>query len=279
MKIKIKPLLNIASFTIGVFGLVLSVYFYNKQKEIKSMSFVQSPSPTLVFSSDSISSTRISVVDHNMDSIDGMIFATNIFLWNNGTETIREEDIVVPLEIRSDPSIRVLDIRVDTQTRPDVNLFTTNPDLENRKIEINFRVLEESEGVRIYLLYQGTVESKFTFHGAVAGIKSIGGVDSIANHNRLPAAISKLLKLGGGILIAILGIWLFIAVMGAVEFIIKKFFPDHSEKILDIFNNAFILIFFVAIVLLIVLIVYSIFSGSRADIERNIIDYIPINLK
>jgi hypothetical protein len=120
VKVTTKGVLSGVSFVVGVVGLVLSVYFYQAQKRFKALAFVVDPNRVLLISPERLPSSQLAVLDQDGKKITRDVSSIELYVWNSGTETIRGEDVVLPIAVPIPQELRLLSAQATAVTRPDV---------------------------------------------------------------------------------------------------------------------------------------------------------------
>lgn len=281
----LKSSLAVAGLLIGVLGIGLSIYFYHAQKRFKGLAFVVDPKRVLLVSPGRLPSSNLTLLDQDGTRVTRDVYSAEIYIWNNGTETILASDVIVPLAIEVPPSDRLLDLQTTYVSRKEITLATLAVDKKSspNTIHVSFRVLEPGEGIRASVLYEGGKDAELVFKGAITGIRQITDSKGIAYQERWSAPWKKYLNtlavplFFGGIFGLVFGI-------GAIwKNLSKRWFPRKAQVV----GNAIAMVFWVPVVMIMLValvggIVYAIIDPwlhPEKVIQENITDYMPKELK
>jgi hypothetical protein len=170
-KTHLVPISTIVSLLLTtVIGFALAYYFYEKQKQVKSLALNTSYS-VLLFSPQNIITKKLKLVNIENKDVSKNVYFSKVYIWNDGTVTISGKDIILPLKITSAKKIEFLDIQQTRTSRPSVtNLSLTQTEGDN--IKLNFLTLEPDEGMTFIVFYSGDSATQFSLSGAIEGIKS-----------------------------------------------------------------------------------------------------------
>ena len=122
---------------------------------------------------------------------------TDIIFWNDGRQSIRNGDVVGPVQVVLPEEIRLLKSKVVRRTAHAVEFETA--DIPPNRVEFNFKHLGHQDGARIEIFHTGEASSKITMTGTVAdapgGIKRLGGTlpnlyDRLLPFSPWPAGLS-----------------------------------------------------------------------------------------
>jgi hypothetical protein len=163
--------LSVIGTPAGLIGLALSAYFY-QAAQIK---------PLLTFSVHPLM-TELQRPDYDKDL--GFIYkgtpvasqsitAVQVSIWNAGTRSIRDGDVLDPIRLVLPDSAAILSARVKKSTRPICRFeILDNPeDYKMGKCHFKWRILEPGDGAVLQIIYAGNARHDLTLEGAVEGQK------------------------------------------------------------------------------------------------------------
>jgi len=279
MNLRLKSTFSAIGFLIGVIGLILSIYFYQQQKQFKSLSFVVAPKQTLLFSPKQLSTSKLTLLDGSGKPITGDIYSVEAFMWNSGTETILQSDVIVPIEISIPKDIRLLEFRPSYISRLEVTDISLSPPSADLKLKVSFRVLEPGDGIRIVFIYEGNKDVTFPIQGGIVGIKYINDSKRIAHDEKWAAPWKKYIK-DLRFFFVIMCFALFLPFIEWLWSLASKYlFPKHATRILNammiIFGGLFALLILAGAVLFII----EPWLKPEKIVEDTITDYVPTEIK
>lgn len=159
-----------------IIGFIIGYFFYyigiNEPKPIASID----PLRTEILKSDTITDEPIKIIrKENGKEITSDITAVRFYFWNDGSQPIRKEDILKPIsillsdstgEILSVKRLAISDSAIDFELKRD-------SEIPNRKLNIDFKILEKADGASYQLTYVGNPRADFLIDGRIVGVKKI----------------------------------------------------------------------------------------------------------
>lgn len=216
------------SLVLAIAGVVLSIYFYFAQKEFKALSFIADPKRALLVSPKHLPTTRITLLEDGKP-IAGDVHFVDLYLWNSGTKTIVQSEIIIPLIVNLPVGTRLLDLQPIHISRQSVTqlLATISKRSDGDAIEFRFRVLEPGDGISTSLLYEGPEDATFSLQGGITGIREITDSKQVIRQQRWFAPWKKMpffRALAGTFLIGVA-----VVVVGLLWRLFSlRFFPDRA---------------------------------------------------
>ncbi len=154
----------------GIIGLPLSVILFFYAVKVPHLTYAVYPIKTTVLQSGLAAGLRVL---HNNEEIKGDVTAVQIAIWNNGREPIVKENILTPPKIVTRPAVRILEATIRTQSRKEIEFSLDNRSLNEGVVPVLWKILEQSDGATVQLIYAGPVETKFDLEGTVVGQRTI----------------------------------------------------------------------------------------------------------
>lgn len=164
-----------------IIGCLLSLYTYTDGKIERELVFISDPIKTLIVDGGKSTTEKFSIIDQNGDNIKGSIVAVKFNFWNEGRQSIKNSEILEPLQIKiKGDSIKILDQTIVASTRPNiVNASVTKR--TDDTIEIYFKILEKEDGFSGQIIYNGDKNAEIEFVGELEGVSK----DKIIRENKL----------------------------------------------------------------------------------------------
>jgi len=102
------------------------------------------------------------------------ITAVQVAIWNAGTRSIRDTDVLEPFHLMMPDGAAILSVRVKKITRPICGFeFVNNQtDYVSGKCLLKWRILEPDDGVVLQVIYAGSARHDPTLGGVIEGQKS-----------------------------------------------------------------------------------------------------------
>jgi hypothetical protein len=198
-----------------LFGVGLSVYFY-QASEIK---------PLLTFS---IHPLRTELQRPDFDKELGFIYkgkpvesesitSVQVSIWNAGTRSIRDSDVLEPFRLVLPDGAAILSARVKKTTRPicGFEILDNQADYKSGTCHLKWRILEPGDGAVLQIIYAGSGRHDPKLEGAVEGQRDGIVVEQYnLNFNRTAIEDSIPMSRAGPIfgLLLVAGLFFFIAI-------------------------------------------------------------------
>jgi len=158
--------------TIG--GVVLSVYFYQASQIKPLLTFGVNPLKTELQRPDYDKELGFIYKGKLVDSTN--ITAVQVSIWNAGTRSIRDSDVLDPFRLVMPDGAAILSVRVKKSSRPicGFELLDNQEDYKSGTCPLKWRILEPGDGIVLQIIYAGSARRDPTLEGVVEGQK--GGV-------------------------------------------------------------------------------------------------------
>lgn len=155
-----------------IIGVYVSWYFYDKSAQYRKPVFLADFFPSAIYDVQKDFPAPLKVTREDGKPLTKSVYvATNLF-WNAGNLPIMSGDILVPIKVTlTAPDIEVLSVSAVKQSRSVVNC-SVKQDSAN-SFQISYRVLEESDGCEIRVIYSGPGAPKYVVSGEILGVKKI----------------------------------------------------------------------------------------------------------
>ena len=260
---------------IGILGILFSVYTYLATRVYREPVFVVDPSRTVILHADTVSTAPIRVLKSNGEEIKSDLTTIKFFFWNNGPLAIKRDNILSDLIISLDaPRGEIIDYKILKVSR-EINKCEISHVLgTNKKLKINFSILEEGDGLSGQIMYEGPRDAGLKISGVIEGVPGIL-TNPLVEKKRFWYEYPKKL-LPYSIFIAII-CFVTIGIPWVVEKV--KIQSTVLKKILSGLG-ALIVIAFIAMAVfgMIIDIIIEPISETKEEARKNIVQYVPISI-
>lgn len=202
LKLFSNPWVGVVGTLSSVIAIPLALVLYLNSIKERDLTYSVYPLRTTVLQSGYAGGLRVL---HNNEEIKTDITAVQLAIWNNGKEPILRGDILSPVKIVTRPPVSILEVRVQKQSRPLIEFSTDNSLLEKGVVPLSWKLLEQSDGAAIQLLYVGPTQIDIALEGIVLGQSNFTRVDPELTNNSMPSVKSKEGSLAGGVIVLVLG--------------------------------------------------------------------------
>jgi hypothetical protein len=156
--------------TIGTLvGVALSVYFYQASQIKPLLTFSVHPLRTELQRPDFDKELGFIYKGKPVDS--DSITSVQVSIWNAGTRSIRDRDVLDPFRLVLPDGAAILSARVKKTTRPicGFELLDNQEDYKSGTCHIRWRILEPSDGAVVQIIYAGSARHDPKLEGTVEG--------------------------------------------------------------------------------------------------------------
>lgn len=155
-------------------GVVLSIYFYQAAQVKPLLTFGVHPLKTELQRPDFDKELGFIYNGNPVES--ETITSVQVAIWNAGTRSIRDSDVLDPFHLVMPEGSAILSVRVKKTSRPvsGFEILGTQEDYESGTCHLKWRILEPGDGAVLQIIYAGSARRDPTLVGAVEGQK--GGI-------------------------------------------------------------------------------------------------------
>ena len=160
---------SIAASAVTIFGLFLSVYFYHASQIKPLLTFAVHPLKTELQRPDNAKELGFIYKGKPVDS--ESITSVQVSIWNAGTRSIRDSDILDPFRLVMPGRSAILSVRVKKASRPICGFerLDSQEDYKSGTCRLKWLILEPGDGAVLQVIYAGGARHDPTLEGAVEG--------------------------------------------------------------------------------------------------------------
>lgn len=156
---------DLIGYIIGLFGIVLSIYFYISGIESKELSYNSYLDSYKIYDQSINSTNKISLYKGDA-RIEQNVYLTTFAIWNSGDLPIEPGDIRDSLEIKFNGVNQILDIKITKEIQPGISKFKLAR-ISNNKIKLNWKYFDPSDGIKFQIIYTGNPTLVPTIEGKI----------------------------------------------------------------------------------------------------------------
>lgn len=256
---------GIFGILVGIMGTLYSIWETKKERE---PAFYVTKNVGLFSSPQGLSSEYFAFIKRS----DGSEILNNVYLleasfWNKGKEPIKAEDVLEPINIRYDENVEIIEAFIAQVSRKNIIKPELQNDNENKKLLLNFRVMEKDDAIGIQVLYSAKSPVDFDIDGVISETKSILTREKLVAENLVGSGI----KIFTAFLCLVGAMIAFSFLTNFLKYFIGKI-HEKSEKV----ANIIIAVVAVSAMLFCITVIGKIaIKGTLRDAEANIIESIP----
>lgn len=180
-------IVNLISLTIGVVGIILSIYFYIKSRKNRAPVYRSRTTRLIKDSLNQINNLEVYYENKKLSALS----ITKVAFWNSGRETISYDDISKNDKLRLviDDKYVFLSCDVIVQTK-DANGFVAVLSEDRRTIYLNFDYLDYEEGVVLRIRHTGSSDTDIMLKGSIKAVSEIRRKDRVWRTSKKPKTIN-----------------------------------------------------------------------------------------
>jgi hypothetical protein len=150
-------------------GVVLSIYFYQAAQVKPLLTFGVHPLKTELQRPDFDKELGFIYKGKPIDS--ESIASVQVAIWNAGTRTIRDSDVLDPFRLVMPDGSAILSVRAKKTSRPisGFEILGNQEDYKAGICRLKWRILEPGDGAVIQIIYAGSARRDPTLNGALEG--------------------------------------------------------------------------------------------------------------
>ncbi len=153
-----------------VITLVFGYYFLYVGIRERRPTFYVDPTRTTILDKESIASAPLLLLRANGDTINSSVTSAYFYFFNQGEETIKEQNIYAPLKIVLSDEAEILDFKILKVARPVSGIEVSRDTLEN-SLNIKLKAMERDDGVVGQIIFEGKKDASIVLEGGVDGVK------------------------------------------------------------------------------------------------------------
>jgi hypothetical protein len=165
-----QPTIGIVATIITIISLPLSIYFFVRSDRYPELCVYMSPAKAVVVDKTAISRFKVLLGGSEIKSD---VTAAQVALWNQGKEPITRSNILQPIELRTSPSVPILEVSIRKTSRDIIHVDLDRSQMENGVVTVSWNILEQGDGGVLQFVYAGGASVNIEATGVVVGQRSI----------------------------------------------------------------------------------------------------------
>jgi hypothetical protein len=160
----------ISSIISIIITLVFGYYFLYVGIRERKPTFYVDPTRTTILDKANAASAPLLLLKSNGDTISSDVTSVYFYFFNQGEETIKQENIYAPLKIVLSDNAEILDFKVLKVARP-VSGIEVIRDTLNNSLKLNLKALEKDDGLVGQIIFEGNKNATIGLEGGIEGVK------------------------------------------------------------------------------------------------------------
>ena len=147
---------GIAAFA-SIIGIPLSIYLGVAGTRERQLTFYVNPVKSAVVTAGTTSALKVLYQDQEVKTD---VTAVQVEVWNDGKESIRAENVLEPIVIRTTPVVPIIDATIRKTRRALSSIELDRTQFSRGILPLSWRILENSDGAIIQIVYAGSADVK-----------------------------------------------------------------------------------------------------------------------
>jgi hypothetical protein len=160
------PWIGLLTAIFSIVAVPLAIYLYFAGARTRRLTYFVSPVKTIVVKGGEASTLRVL---HGDQEIKGDVTAAQVAIWNEGTESIRSENVLSPVRIVLRPPVPILEAKIRKVSRGVTGIGVDASSLSEGVLPVAWKILEHSDGAVIQLIFAGSTETDVAVEGTLEG--------------------------------------------------------------------------------------------------------------
>src|SRR6267154_1458605 len=150
--------------------IVFGYYFLYLGNRERKPTFYVDPTRTVILDKANAANAPLQLLKSNGDAIHADVTSVYFYFFNQGSETIKRENVYEPLKIVLRDKAEILDFKLLKVSRPVSGIKLIRDTLSN-SLSINFKALEKDDGMVGQIIFEGNKNASITLEGGIDGVK------------------------------------------------------------------------------------------------------------
>lgn len=150
------PIVGILGALASIIGVPLAIYFYVQTTQFRELVYYVNPAQAIVVKAGEVSKLRVLIGDRELKSD---VTTAQIAIWNRGNESLKPENVLVPVLIRTVPSVPILEVKIRNKSRDAIGFALDESHLEDGIVGLSWKILEQGDGGVIQIVYAGNPDA------------------------------------------------------------------------------------------------------------------------
>jgi len=150
--------------------IVFGYYFLYIGNRERKPTFYLDPTRTTILDKVNAGNAPLMLLKSNGDTIHADVTSVYFWFFNQGTETIKRENVYEPLKIILRDKAEILDFKLLKVARPVSGVKLTH-DTDKNSLSIDFKALEKDDGFVGQIIFEGNKNATITLEGGIEGAK------------------------------------------------------------------------------------------------------------
>jgi hypothetical protein len=150
--------------------IVFGYYFLYIGNRERKPTFYLDPTRTTILDKTNAANAPLQLLKSNGDTIKADVTSVYFYFFNQGSETIKGENVYEPLKIVLKDKAEILDFKLLKVTRPVSGIKLTR-DTTRNTLSINFKAMEKDDGLVGQIIFEGNKDAYITLEGGIDGVK------------------------------------------------------------------------------------------------------------
>jgi hypothetical protein len=165
------PLVGVIGAVASLCGVALAIYFYSMSTNTRELTYMVHPVKAVVVRGGQTSRLSITLDGR---PVQGDVTTAQVACWNAGRSSIRKDQILRPVVLRTSPPVPIVDATIRKETRPDITrLCLDKSNFQGGEVGVSWNIMEGNDGGVIQLVFIGDTKTEVILDGTIEGQRAV----------------------------------------------------------------------------------------------------------
>jgi hypothetical protein len=165
--------LKVGNALLGIIGIASGAFFYYDGLKEREPTFIVDPIVSTIVDKELVKDKPLKILNSKGIEITQDVNVLTFYFFNQGNESIRQENILSDLTLSLPINCEILDYKILKVSRDVSKIRLLKNDSIKNSISINFKILEKSDGFTGQIIYLGGKENRLALRGEIEGVKQV----------------------------------------------------------------------------------------------------------
>jgi hypothetical protein len=174
------PVVGAITLLLSVAAIPLSIYLALRQPEHRDLSYFVHPEKTAIVEKMAIAKEgqipRLSVTLDGKPVVSD-VTAAQVAIWNEGNQAIRKEHVLESLQLRTSPSVPIVDATIRKTSRGVVRFELDKANFQRGELGLSWNILEGGDGAILQVVFAGGTETDLVATATLEGQSAIHRIE------------------------------------------------------------------------------------------------------
>lgn len=160
------PVVGMIATLATILSIFLSIYLYVLGTKKRDLVYFVNPAQAVVVKTGQATQLHVLFDDRELKSD---VTAAQVAIWNGGNESIRSENVLDLVKLRTSPSVPILEASIRKKSRDLTGILLDPSEFNAGVVGIKWKILEQNDGAVLQIVYAGPPNTEIITAGTIEG--------------------------------------------------------------------------------------------------------------